>query len=217
MGANKKNNSEDLVIGYLRNDQNRMQSNIANYFRNEEDKITRYLQGKYRLNSEDAKDCFMQGSIALWRNIKEGVLTTENLTSSLSTYLTRCCCNHATHILEKKKREVPIDRLLNLPKTSEYGFNNRNDDFKSNNKNEFMDYKDEQIQIIEKIIRTLPEPCNTVLWNVYFNYHEIEKECQDKESIMDIIALMIGMKKTVLKTTKNRCMQKVKDKVKTML
>jgi len=218
MGDYIKLNPDGFIFKYFRNNKKQVQSDIINYFQNEREKVTNYIKGKYKLDRDDAEDCFMQGSIALWRNITEGTLTEENLTSSLSSYLMRCCCNHATHILVKKKRTIPLDTLFKQPRIAEDGNNLQNDaPTKHTVDNEFKDYKDEQINILEKIIRNLPEPCNTILWNVYFNYHEIEQECQNKETIMDVIALMLGMKKTVLKTTKNRCMQKVKNKVNSML
>ena len=217
MGAFIKYISDHQMLKLFRNDQKKVQSDIDDFFRREQKKVTNYVKDKYKLDNFEAEDCFMQGSIALWRNITEGTLTEENLTSSLSTYLMRCCCNHATHVLAKKKRTIPLDKLFRQPKVDGDGESTQNGGFAQTTSKDFTDYKDEQICLLEKIVRALPEPCNTILWNVYFNYHEVEQECQDKETIMDVIALMLGMKKTVLKTTKNRCMQKVKNKVNSMI
>ena len=204
--------SDGKVFNYFRNNQNGKQPNVSDFFRREKIKVTNYIRKKYQLDLYEAEDCFMEGSIALWRNISDGILTEDNLTGSLSTYLMRCCCNHATHILAKKKRSIPLDSLFKQPKKTEEEDGTQNDDDGGFDREDHFDYEDEKIFILEKIVRELPEPCYTILWNVYFNYHEVELECEDNETIMDVIALMLGMKKTVLKTTKNRCMQKVKNK-----
>lgn len=217
MGDYVKLITDNFILKYLRNERSSKKSDIDKYFQNERAKVTKYIMKKYKLDLDDAEDCFAQGSIALWRNVSEGKLTSDNLTGSLSTYLMRCCCNHATHLIVKKKRIIPFDKIFKQSQSSEDSNDFQNSIPKNYEKKGFVDYKDEQICILEDIIRGLPEPCNTILWNVYYNYHEVEQECRDNETIMDVIAIMLGMKKTVLKTTKNRCMQKVKNKVNSMI
>ncbi len=201
---------------------------LDKFFDEEQDKVIRHIVGTYKLREAEAKDCFQEGCIALWKNIKEGKLTRENLAVSFSAYFMRCCCNHATHILEKKKKEIPYNPFNPFhDKTPNEGTDayNSNDErigrlkktienpSKPHSTNPVYLSKDERIELLENIVRNLPEPCNTILWNVYYNYHEIKEQCQGKETIMDVIALILGMKKSVLSTTKNRCMKKLKDKV----
>lgn len=204
-------------------------SDINTFFREEQEKVMYYLKGKFSLSDSEAWDCYIEGCKAVWVNITNGKLTEDNLTCSLSTYLTRCCINHALKLIDKKKkRKEDLNDPFDIERRGGEGYVDDNDFGGGNigegeiDEEDITDINpdddiDKLISILEKIILNLPEPCRTILWNVYYNYHEVQQECQEKETIMDVIALMLGMKKTVLKTTKNRCMNKVKDKVKTML
>lgn len=188
----------------------KIESDLETFFRNEREKVLRCLKGRYRLDDSNAWICYSDGCDAVRRNIVDGKLNEDNLTCSLSTYLMSCCRHHALKMLAKKKGEKPFELFEGILSGGGEG-DIGEEDIRDG------DYDDdEMINVLEKIIRNLPEPCNTILWNVYYNYHEIKQECQENETIMDVIALMLGMKKTVLKTTKNRCLNKVKEKVKTM-
>ena len=204
---------EKSVFDYFQNNQNTCRKDTIKFFKDERRKITGYIIKTYHLDMDNAEDCFLQGCSVLWRNITEGVLTPQNMTSCLSTYLTRCCCNHATHILRKNIQEPLLDDVFVEKEPGE----NDDNDKEVQVSNDFTDIKDIRIRVLEKVITNLPEPCNTILWNVYYNYHEIERKCKNKETIMDVIAQMLGINKTVLKVKKNRCMQKVKNKVNSML
>lgn len=176
--------------------------NLTRFFQQEHPKVIRYISYNYHLSADDAEDCFQEGSVALWQNVRNHKLTKENLTCSLSTYLMRCCCNHATHLSEKQTRMVSGDDFFPPMDDEPY---------------QEMPVEDERLLLLEKIVAKLPEPCHTILWNVYFNYREVMEQAQNDETLMDVIAVILGMNKDTLKTTKNRCMAKLKDRTKTLL
>ena len=181
---------------------------VHKFFHSEKGKVIHYIIYQYGLNKGEAEDCFQEGSIAVWKNIKEGKLTHDNLTGSLSTYLMRCCCNHATHIIEKSSKLIVDDVFLSTLRLDNSSQNNCEDQIK---------IEDEQLDLLCETIKNLPEPCYTILWNVYFNYHEVEKTLNDQETIMDAIAKMIGYTKTSLKSKKSQCMNKLKTKINSLL
>lgn len=164
---------------------------VNKFFKTNRPIIILDLMKSYGLSREEAEDCFQEGSLALFRQVQEGKLTSENLTARLSSYLNRCCRNHATHILQKSGRKTP-----DLPENGLENFG------ESTEGDEVNIAKKELIEQLEPIVKVLPEPCNTILWSIYYDHY--------KDSV---VAEMLGMPSGSFRVTKNRCMKKLKTRV----
>lgn len=164
---------------------------VNKFFKTNRPIIILDLMKSYGLSREEAEDSFQEGSMALFRQVQEGKLSSENLTARLSSYLNRCCRNHATHILQKSGRKTP-----DLP---ENGLENFGESTESDTENIA---RKELIEKLEPIVKDLPEPCNTILWSIYYDHY--------KDSV---VAQMLGRSANTFKVTKNRCMQKLKTRM----
>lgn len=168
---------------------------VNRFFKTNRPIIILDLIKSYGLSRTEAEDCFQEGSLALFKNIQEGKITADSLTASLSSYLNRCCRNHATHILQKAGRstpELPENGLENIGGSTENG--------------ETDLAKKELIEQLEPIVKDLPEPCNTILWSIYYDHYK------DKQ-----IADMLGRSSNSFKVTKNRCMEKLRTRVNSLM
>ncbi len=171
------------------------EGNVEKFFKTNRPIIILDLIKSYGLSREEAEDCFQEGCIALFRQVQEGKLSADNLTARLSSYLNRCCRNHATHILQKAGRNTP-----DLPENGLENFGGLTEDDEA-----YMEKK-ELIEQLEPIVKDLPEPCNTILWSIYYDHYK------DRD-----IAEMLGKSSSVFKVTKNRCMQKLKRRVNSLM
>lgn len=168
---------------------------VNRFFKTNRPIIILDLIKSYGLSRAEAEDCFQEGSMALFKNIQEGKITAENLSASLSSYLNRCCRNHATHILQKSGRSTPD--------LSENGLEN----IGGSTENSEMDLsRKELIEQIEPIVKDLPEPCNTILWSIYYDHY---KDSQ--------IADMLGRSSASFRVTKSRCMDKLRTRVNSLM
>lgn len=166
------------------------------FFNSERPKIIRYLTVRYNLEDQEAEDCFQDGCVAVWKNIQTGRLTEDNLTCSLSTYLTRCCCNHATHLLEKKSMNSRFE-------THEFQINEDGEILGSSEQEEFSDDQEYLLRLLENVVQSLPKPCDDVLWGVYRN----------GLSNKDLAVLLGYQSDRVVITTRSRCMKKLKERM----
>lgn len=171
--------------------------NVAlKYFNSERPKIIRYLAARYSLEEKEAEDCFQEGCLAVWKNIQSGRLTEDNLTCSLSTYLTRCCSNHATHLLEKKSMNSQFE-------TREFQINEDGEVVGSSDTEELSDDQEHLLRLLESVVQSLPKPCDDVLWGVYRN----------GLSNKDLAVMLDYQSDCVVITTRSRCLKKLKERM----
>ena len=173
---------------------------LEKFFREERVKILKYLVARYGLNQENAEDCFQEGSFAVWKNVKEGKLTKENLNCSLSTYLTRCCCNHATHLLNVKSSSLAFEDIeYHIDEDGEVVGADQAEDVSE----EDEQTKNELVEVLEEVMDDLPESYRQILWAHY----------RDKLS-MEEMAIKFGYSNAnTMKTIKNRCLNALKEKM----
>lgn len=164
---------------------------VNKFFKTNRPIIILDLMKSYGLSREEAEDSFQEGCIALFKQVQEGKLTSENLTARLSSYLNRCCRNHATHILQKSGRKTP-----DLPENGLENFG------ESTEGDEVDKARKELIELMEPVVKDLPEPCNTILWSIYYDHY--------KDSA---VAEMLGKSSASFKVTKSRCMQKLRTRM----
>ena len=156
------------------------------------EKTIALLAKNYSLPRENAEDVYSESCYALFKNIKEKKLVT--LTSKLSTYFTQVCINQAL----KNKRDT---RLANEYDPDKIKYLVELD----------KDYTIGQQQAMENIIRTLPAPCNDILWAFYY----------DNQSMADIAQAIHFSNADSVKAKKSQCMSKLrttfKEKIKDLM
>lgn len=167
----------------------RTNQELSNFFERERPRNINYLRGHYKLSREDAEDVYQDSCIALFNNIHAGKLVT--LTARLSTYFTQLCVFQTlkklrdTHHMESLDTEpydmTRIDALL----SADGGFTVR------------------QQRLMESLVRNLPEPCNRILWDFYY-----------ENMTMAEIAPRVGFKGAdSVKAKKFQCISKFKARV----
>ena len=154
---------------------------LGNHLMKLREKIIAMLTNNYSLPQDNAEDIYSESCYALFKNIKEKKLVT--LTAKLSTYFTQICINQA---LKNKRDTRP---------TEEYDSNNIKYLVELDN-----DYTVRQQQAMENIIRTLPAPCNDILWAYYY----------DNQSMADIAQIIHFSNADSVKAKKFQCISKLR-------
>lgn len=161
---------------------------INDFIEQEKKKALCFLERKYSLADEDAKDVFQESSLAFFQNIKNGKLVT--LTSTLSTYFMKICIHQASKKLRSNKRTI-----------------NQEDDFNEQKIDELLGLGEETItseqkKIMHNLVQNLPKPCEDILWYFY----------GDNLSLQTIADLLNYNNANSVKTIKSRCINKLKEK-----
>lgn len=173
-----------------------IENKALEFFNSERPKIIRFLTARYNLSDQEAEDCFQEGCVAVWNNIQTGKLTEDNLTCSLSTYLTRCCINHTTHLLSKKTHQSSFE-------THDFQINEDGEVVGSSEAEELSEDQEYLLRMLETIVQSLPKPCDDVLWGTYRNGLSNQE-----------LAEMLGYRSDrVVITTRSRCMKKLKERM----
>lgn len=161
---------------------------LNSFFAHMEKKSIALLRKNYSFSQETAEDIYQDSCLAMYENIHTGKLTT--LTSKASTYFTQICIFQA---LKKIRDTKPSDTM-----------NKDSYDFNKIDKLVGLDggFTVGQQQAMEKIIKSLPTPCNQILWSYYYDEMSLEE-----------IAQIINFSNTnSVKAKKSQCMSKLKDK-----
>ena len=169
------------------NDKLTKQAKLRIFFDNMRPKVINLLCKKYGLREDEAADCFQEGAIAMWKNLKEGKITLQTI-NSLDSYLFRCCCNHASKAVLSQKRTTLVDDLAEF-------------EGKADNHNEDYHDKERQIRILISLVKQLDEPCHSIIWGYYRHNYSME----------DMAAMLNYKNADVVKSLKNRCMSKLKN------
>ena len=161
---------------------------VSKFFRKEKERITRYLMAKANVSSEQAEDAFSNGCMAMWQNIQSGKLTPQLLTCSLATYLTSCCENQLSNALIKDRRMVCDEDKVN--------------DILSRTEPDDTSQKEQNLKLMEQIVKELPYPCEDLLWGKYKDGFSMTEMAQRMGYSNDRVAI----------TTMHRCMDKLRKK-----
>ena len=157
------------------------------FFSHMQERSVAFLRKNYSLSLETAEDVYQDSCLAMWQNIHAGKLV--SLTSKASTYFTRVCMFQA---LKRIRDAKPTDSV-----------------------NEFSYYANKidaligmdggftigQQQAMEKIIKSLPAPCNQILWAYYY----------DDMSMEEIAKSINFSNANSVKAKKSQCMSKLKN------
>lgn len=168
--------------GILHNDK---ELNI--FFSHMQKKSIAFLRKNYSFSLETAEDVYQDSCLAMYENIHTGKLV--SLTSKASTYFTKVCMFQA---LKRIRDTKPADSMNEAPYNA--------------NKIEALvgidgGFSIGQQQAMEKIIKSLPTPCNQILWAYYY----------DEMSMEEIAKIINFSNANSVKTKKSQCMSKLKD------
>lgn len=169
------------------NDKLKKQANMRIFFDKMRPKVISLLCNKYGLRAEEAADCFQEGAIAVWKNLRDGKITLEAV-NSLESYLFRCCCNHATKVIRAQKDTDVVDDFMQFERTAEEQSDNLED-------------RERQIAILVSLVKQMDEPCYSIIWGFY----------RHKYSMEDMAAMLNYSSARVVITQKSRCMKKLKE------
>ena len=166
---------------------------IGPVIEHEREKAICLLVKKYSVDEDDAEDIVQDSSIALFKNIKEGKLV--KLTSTLSTYFMQICINQTRDFL-KKRNSVSFDEAFEITSGDEYS---------KSKIDELLGFGEtgittEQKEIMHDLVQNLPKPCDEILWYYY----------GDNLDMATIAQLLDYSSADTAKTTKSRCMSKLK-------
>lgn len=178
------------------------------FLQDERENIVNCIRLKYNLDQGQAEDCFQEGSLGMWRNIREGKLTKETLNCSLKTYLWKCCYNHAEHLTRRRgvviyDKDMPLENARVAPERPE-----------------LTPEKREMLRVMEEIVVKMESPCREILWHTYYYEVDGEMEVVDgtpqpvKPKSQEEIAALTGLKNAqTVKAQKVRCMKRLKDRL----
>ena len=169
---------------------------LIEFIEGERKKAVPFLIKNFSLEDEDAQDVFQESSLALFKNIKQGKLV--KLTSTLSTYFISICKNQAKKRLQKDSKTISFEATIN---------NTTKDEYSENKIDEILSFGEsgitkEQKELMRKIVQDLPYPCEDILWYYY----------GDGINMKTIADLLDYKNAETVKSTKTRCMSKLKNK-----
>ena len=144
-------------------------------------KIISFLCKNYSQSQDDAEDIYQDACIVLYMNIKERRLV--KLTSRLTTYFFQICIFQVLKKVRdiKTTNEFDPDRVDYLAELDD-GFSI------------------DQQQAMETLIKSLPTPCNEILWSYYY----------DNQSMEEIAQMIKFRSADSVKTKKSRCMSELR-------
>lgn len=189
-----------------------MENEIINsFFEKERRKVLSLLKNKFSLSQDDSEDIYQNSCIALFENIKKRDI--DSLNSSLSTYFIGICKNQALKFLRDNKKyvdEVPFENINEegVFQASKVERNNEidNDGIDSEQVERILDLDNSitetQASYMRYIVKSLPEPCETILWSYYVDSLKMEE-----------IAQLIEFKNAdSVKSKKSQCISRLKER-----
>lgn len=165
---------------------------LNEFFRSEERKAERYIKKHFSFPTETIQDIFQDSAATLIENITSGKL--KELTSTLSTYFISICWRKAMETSrDRGNKTIPME--AHEKDFDESRINTLiSDDDKT--------FSEEDYNKMIEIVKDLPEPCDSILWYFY----------KDNKSMNDIAVILGYSGADVAKTTKSRCLSKLKNR-----
>ncbi len=185
---------------------------FSRFIDKERPRMINSILSKSSLSREDAEEIFQDSAMALYNNINDKRLN--NLEVPLKSYFSSICHRQMLKRIRDNKNYdmVSIDNISNIDDNQ--SIIKRRDplsDIEINN----WKYDDERIDelismypsdniskqsdIIREIVKTLPEPCDTILWAYY----------ESNMSMSEIATELNYKNATTAKSKKSQCMSKL--------
>ena len=178
---------------------NRKRDKVLNDFAREyRERTLSYLRNTFSLSKEDCEDVFQEASIILYRAAVDGKL--DNLASSLYTYFIGICNNKAHEQLRINGKMLlsSIDAFSSEDGEQRYNAILTKADKILNMIDSNEKVEEERNSIIQELVKSLPSPCNELLWSYY----------RDVLSMKAIAQMFNYASESVAKVTKHRCQEK---------
>lgn len=127
---------------------------VETCFRETRSKAITMLRNTFNMSYSQAEDIYQDSCLAMYQNIKRGMLDIKKMTSSLSTYLITVCFRQAS----KSFRNVTHLEDISAPEFQESKIDSLlNDTY----------LKKESVELMWQIVHELPDPCGSILWYYY--------------------------------------------------
>ena len=175
----------EYIQAFRRNEQ----SVITAFYTQNKERFLTHIGGKFHILDRDTLFDVYQDSIwRLWKNIQQGKLTEEKLTSSLATYLREGIGEKVMlETLRKQKEDIADEEQL---RTLEAELDDTDD----------VIAQEERIEAIRKTINEMGKPCSPLLKLFYW-----------EKLSWELIANQLGYSNAdTAKTQKYKCIQKLK-------
>lgn len=189
-----------------------MENEIINsFFEKERRKVLSFLKNKFSLSLDDSEDIYQNSCIALFDNIKENKIDTLN--SSLSTYFIGICKNQALKFIRDNQKyadKVPFENIneegvyqaSKTERISEEDNGSIDSDQVERILNLDNSITETQAQYMRDIVKSLPEPCETILWSYY----------ADSLSLKEIAEIISFANADSVKSRKSQCISRLKER-----
>ena len=168
---------------------------LYEFAKKEREKTKLLLRKHYTLSESDFNDVFNDSLLILWQDIQSGKFVEKE--AKTSTYFNKICFNKAREIIRANSKASVIDDELSLSILSGEVMADRIDTLLALEDEEDNLEKKRKI-LTEQIVKELPEPCNKILWGVYW----------DNLSMKAIAELFNYKNEDSAKVKKHRCSEK---------
>ena len=168
---------------------------LYEFAKKEREKTKLLLRKHYTLSESDFNDVFNDSLLILWQDIQSGKFVEKE--AKTSTYFNKICINKAREIIRANSKVSDIDDELSLSILSGEVMADRIDTLLALEDEEDNFEKKRKI-LTEQIVKELPEPCNKILWGVYW----------DNLSMKAIAELFNYKNENSAKVKKHRCSEK---------
>ena len=172
----------EIISGFLANDEHV----ISDFYKRFKFQFCTFFRTKFLKDEDYVNDLYQDACTVFWNNIQTGKLTTESLTSSLSTYLISVG-KYSLMAKDRKYREITCDeeiRKLNFVE----------DDA------EELKKRIEREDFVERMVDDMKPPCSDILKAYYW----------DKLSGSEIAEKHNFSNADSVKTQKYKCIKKLK-------
>ena len=168
------------------------------------DEVLRFVSSRYSsLSHDDCEDLSQEAMLVMYKNVRDGRLT--RLTSNLTTYvigivknLARAKSRQLSRDAEGAGQQEPDDEDSG-PAPVDLGI--AEEALRRWQDAEMGDDSQAELErAVQELVEHMPEPCRTILWAYYW----------EGKSMREIAAENNYTGKDVAKSTKSRCMTKVK-------
>jgi RNA polymerase sigma factor (sigma-70 family) len=170
---------------------------LNEFVKKEREKTKLLLRKLYSLSEEESNDVFFDSLMILWEDIQSGKFVEKE--AKTSTYFNMICINKARETIRAKSKISNIENELSLSILSGEVMSDNIDTLLALDNDEDNIEQKRKI-LVEQIVKDLPEPCNKILWGVYW----------DNLKMKTIAELFKYKNENSAKVTKHRCSEKFK-------
>mgnify|MGYP002519592679 CR=1 FL=1 len=179
----------DIINGFLTNDE----KIITSFYQEFKFRFCTFFRTRYEKDEDYVNDLYQDACAIFWNNIQTGKLTSNNLTSSISTYLISIG-KYSLMAKDRKYKEIVNDEEI------------KKLDFIEDDAEE-LKARIEREDFVERMVSEMKPPCSDLLKAVYW----------DKLSGSEIAERQNFSNADSVKAQKYKCMKKLKSLLETFI